>query len=104
MRKNTEKLRDKCKTKEWVNQNDCSVSGFPRIWQPKNGTEGAGGKIWGTDEWPRCGGMALSQGAWPSEIGGGREGQNPRTQATQDLEGPGQPTGAWSDGGGVANK
>lgn len=77
---------------------------FHEHWEPKNGTEGAGGKIWGTDQWPRCGGMALSQGAWPSEIGGGLEGQDPRTEAAQDLQALGQPTGAWSGARGVVNR
>lgn len=71
--------------------------------EPKNGTEGAGGEIWGTEEWPRCGGTALSQGAWSSATGVGREGRDPRIRATLGLQGRGQPAGAWSDHGGVVN-
>ena len=98
-----ETLRDKSQTQEWMNQN-IRTRALLEHWEPKNGTEGPGGEIWGEEEWPRCGGTALQQGAWPSAIGGRTRVRRSENTGHTRSSGPRATDGGWPDDGGVVNE
>lgn len=76
-------------------------------WEPKNGTEGAGGETWGTEKWPRCGGTALSKGRGhlPLKWGARAEIRERRPhrgfRAEVNRQGRGQTMGVWLTNRGV---